>query len=197
MPVTDLKPLVLDLSIDPWEHQPKETVLRFNQFCHYRDLGRSRTLAAVAVALNLNARYVRSLSAAYQWGARAEAFDRHRDARFEQSWLETRRKAATNDATLLDAAVGKVARRLGNMDPAELEVSDVIRLLDVVLRQRRALFPPLALAVEVTGPGGDPVTVQLAEFAQMSSDQRRRAVAELAAQVTRRAQAAAGADDDE
>jgi hypothetical protein len=197
MTVKDLAPLDLDPDLDAWERQPGETVKRHGQFAVYRDLGRVRTLTKVAETLTLNAGYVRQVSAAMRWVERAEAWDRHRDALAQAQWLEERRKAAENDARLLGAAVGKIAGRLQALRADELSVGDLVRLLDVTLRHRRALFGDPQMTVAVTGPGGDPLTVQLAEFSQMGAEQRRLAIEDMVAAVRRRVDAAAGIDDDD
>lgn len=197
MSTVALPTLVLDATLDPWDHQPGETTLRYAQFRTYLDDGRGRTLRKAAETLARHSAYVRTVAAAYRWVERAEAFDRHRDELHEKVWLEQRRKAAERDSQLLDAAVGKVAQRLRTLLPEELDPADLIRMLDVVMRHRRGLFGDPALTVAVTGPAGDPLTVQLAELSAMSADQRRAAITELAAAVQRRSEAAAGGDDDE
>jgi len=188
----------LDPDTDPWERQPDETRKRHSQFCAYRDLGRGRTLRRVADALALNDRYVRAVAAGYRWPERAEAHDRHRDEMHERVWLEERRRAAEQDSRILSAAIGKLAARIRTLRPDELTPATLIRLLDVVLRHRRALFGDLAVTVAVTGPTGDPLTVQLAELATMTPDNRRAVITDLAASVLRRTVAIAGRlDDDE
>lgn len=192
-------PLVeLDPEIDPWERQSgRETPYRFSQFCLYRDGGRGRTLRKVAETLARNDRYIRAVSAAYRWVERAEAWDRHRDQLHERVWLEERRKASENDAKLLSVVVGKVAQRLNTLKAEDLEPSDLIRMLDVVMRHRRGLFGDPAATIALTGAGGDPLTVQLAEFAQLPADQRRAAIVQLTDAVRRRTEAAAGISDDD
>lgn len=192
----DLIPLIMDADTDPWERQSKESVLRFNQFCGYRGLGRTRTLRKVTETLALNDRYVRSVAAAYRWVERAEAWDLHRDELDQQAWLVRRRAAADNDAKLLDAALAKIAQRLKTLTLEELSPTDLIRLFDVSLKHRRTLFGDPVTTVALTGPRGDPLTVQLAEFAHLSIDQRRQAILDLTDAVRRRADAAAGVDDD-
>jgi len=189
--------LALDPALDAWERQPKESLKRYNQFCDYRDMGRTRTLLKVAEKLALNARHVRQTAADFRWTDRVEAFDRHRDHLHEQQWLEERRKAAEDDAKILSAAIGKVVGRLANLKGEDLAVGDMIRLMDVVMRHRRLLYGDPTATVAVTGPGGDPVTVQLAEFAGMPTDQRRAAIADMLAAVARRTQAASGMSDDD
>lgn len=197
MPARDMTPLVLNPDLDPWDRQPGETVKRHAQFAAYRDLGRTRTLRKVAETLTLSAEYLRHVSAANRWVIRAEAFDQHRDQLHEAMWLEERRRAAENDAKLLSAAVGKVAARLNTLKAEELDPPTLARLLDVVLRHRRALFGDPQMTVAVTGPSGDPLTVQVAEFTAMGAEQRRAAIDDMVAQVQRRADAAAGASDDD
>lgn len=198
MPTVQLPTLVLAAGLDPWDRQPGETTRRYDQFRVYLDAGRGRTLRKASETLTLSADYVRHVAAAYRWVERAETYDRHRDDLHEKVWLEERRKAAENDARLLNAATAKVAQRLTTLLPEELEPADLVRMLDVVMRHRRGLFgDPTALTVAVTGPTLDPLTARLAELTSMTADQRRAAIAELAASVQRRSEAAAGGDDDE
>jgi hypothetical protein len=192
-----MTPLTLNPDLDPWDRQPGETVKRHAQFATYRDLGRTRTLRKVAETLTLSAEYLRQVSAAYAWVARAEAFDRNRDQLHEAAWLEERRRAAENDAKLLSAAVGKVAGRLNILKLEDLDPPTLVRLLDVVMRHRRALFGDPQMTVAVTGPGGDPLELKVAEFAAMGAEQKQRAIDDMVAQVQRRAAATAGVDDDD
>ncbi len=197
MSVRDLRRLDLDPSADAWERQPGETVKRYAQFCAYRDLGRARTLRKVSETLTLSADYVRHVAAAMLWVQRAEAFDRHRDELHQAVWLDARREAAERDAAILSEAVQRVAERLRILDAEELSPHDLIRLLDVAMRHRRALFGDPQMTVAVTGPGGDPLAVQMAEFEAMSAEQRRVAIEDMAATTLRRLRAIAGDDDDD
>jgi hypothetical protein len=115
----------------------------------------------------------------------------------ERVWLDERRKAAEYDARLLQGATSLAARRLWSLNETDLSPGDLIRLLDVIMRRRRELFGDPTMTVAVTGPGGDPLTVQLAELAALTPDQRRTAVLGLADDVRRRALAAAGGADDD
>ncbi|MEV5606398.1 hypothetical protein AB0L33_33700 [Streptomyces sp. NPDC052299] len=169
--------LTLDPALDPWERQPKESARKYGQFTTYRDLGRARTLAKAA--------------------ERVEAYDRHLDRLYEATWLEERRKAAESDAKILGAAIGKLAQRLGTLRAEELSASDFIRLMDVAMRHRRVLFGDPTETIAVTGQGGNPLAVQLAEFAQMPEEQRRVRLADLAASVNRRLRAVDDSDDDD
>lgn len=138
----DGDPIDLDPGTDAWERQPAESPKRFGQFATYRDLGRTRTISDTAEQTNLTADYLRHVAAKFRWTERAEAFDRHRDRLHQAMWLEERRKAAEADAKVLSAGIGKLAQRLTSMSPSELSVGDTIRMMDVVMRQRRHLLGP-------------------------------------------------------
>lgn len=189
--------LKLDPALDPWERQPGESALRYAQFCTYRDMGRTRTLRKSAKSLTKNDRYVRDVAVALKWRERAEAYDRHMDRLYDASWLEERRKAAETDAKILGASIGKLAQRLATLNAAELSPGDFIRLMDVAMRHRRTLFGDPTETIAITGQGGNPLAVQLAEFAQLPADQRRVRLADLAASVNRRLRAVDGSDDEE
>lgn len=197
MPRDDMPRLELDPDRDAWERQPKETLKRFGQFTLYRDLGRTRTLRKVSETLSLNDGYLRQVASAYQWNRRAEQHDLHLDGLHQAQWLEQRRKAAEADATMLHAFLVKVGQRLQMLNPESMEVPDLIRALDVLMRHRRALFGDPQMTIAVTGPAGDPLTVQLADFAGMPAEQRRKAILALTDDVRRRAEAPAGLDDDD
>lgn len=138
----DGTPIDLDPGTDAWERQPTESPKRFGQFATYRDLGRTRTIRDTAEQIDVTADYLRHVAAKFRWSERAEAFDRHRDRLHQAMWLEERRKAAEADAKVLSAGIGKLAQRLTSMSPSELSVGDMIRMMDVVMRQRRHLLGP-------------------------------------------------------
>ncbi|MEV6565880.1 hypothetical protein [Streptomyces kronopolitis] len=140
---------------------------------------------------------VRKASAEFRWLERAEAYDRHLDKLYEATWLEERRKAAEADARILGAAIGKVAQRLPSLNAQEMSAGDVIRLMDVAMRHRRALFGDPTETIVVTSEGRSPLAGKLEEFAGLPADQRNARLTELAATVTRRVRAVEGSDDDD
>ncbi|MEV6738685.1 hypothetical protein AB0N14_17820 [Streptomyces sp. NPDC051104] len=190
-------PITLDPSLDPWERQPSETAKKHGQFVTFRDLGRTRTLTEAAQKLTLAYGHVRNLASEFRWRERVEAYDRHLDVQYEAMWLQERRKAAETDAKILGAAIGKLAQRLTTINPAEMSVGDFIRLMDVAMRHRRVLFGDPTETIAVTGEGSNPLAQQFAEFAQMSPEQRRARLADLADSVQQRIRAVDGGDDEE
>ncbi len=193
--MTNLTPITLHPNLDPWERQPKESQKRYAQFCHYRDQGRTRTLRKSAESLALAEGYVRDVASAFKWRERVEAYDRHLDRQYEAMWLEERRKAAETDAKILGAAIGKLAQRLTSLNPAELTAGDFIRLMDVAMRHRRVLFGDPTETIAVTGDGSNALAKQFEDFAQMTPEQRRARLGELAASVNQRIKAVDGSDD--
>lgn len=190
-------PITLAPTLDPWERQPRESARKHGQFVTYRDLGRARTLAKAAENLTLAYGHVKNVAAEYRWRERVEAYDRHLDRLYEATWLEERRRAAETDAKILGAAIGKLAQRLGTLRADDLSPGDFIRLMDVAMRHRRVLFGDPTETIAVTGQGGNPLAVQLAEFAQMPEELRRVRLADLAETVTRRLRAVDGSEDDD
>lgn len=190
-------PITLDPALPPWEQQPGETTKRYGQFVTYRNIGRARTLPKAAELLQRHPVTVRKASAEFRWLERAEAYDRHLDQLYEATWLEERRKAAEADAKILGAAIGKGAQRLPSLNAQEMSAGDVIRLMDVAMRHRRALFGDPTETIVVTSEARLPLARKLEEFAGLPADQRNARLAELAATVTRRVRAVEGSDDDD
>ncbi|MFI1507611.1 hypothetical protein [Streptomyces sp. NPDC020597] len=190
-------PITLNPELDPWERQPNETPHKHGQFATYKDLGRTRTLTEAAQRLTLAYGHVRNLAAQYRWRERVEAYDRHLDRQYEAMWLEERRKAAENDAKILGAAVGKLAQRLQTLRADELSAGDFIRLMDVAMRHRRVLFGDPTETIAVTSEGTTALAQHFADFAEMSPEQRRSRLGELAASVNQRIKAVHGSDDED
>ncbi|MEV7413319.1 hypothetical protein [Streptomyces althioticus] len=188
-------PINLDPALDPWERQPGESTHKHGQFTTYRDLGRARTLTDAAQRLTVAYGHARNLAAQYRWRERVEAYDRHLDRQYEAMWLEERRKAAETDAKILGAAIGKLAQRLTSLNPQELTAGDFIRLMDVAMRHRRVLFGDPTETIAVTGDGSNALAKQFEDFAQMTPEQRRARLGELAASVNQRIKAVDGSDD--
>ncbi|MFI6816134.1 hypothetical protein ACIBG7_27275 [Nonomuraea sp. NPDC050328] len=166
------------------------------QFTSTPTSARAAHAPETAESLTKNDRYVRDVAVAIKWCERAEAYDRHLDKLYEQAWLEERRKAAEADAKILGAAVGKIAQRLPALRAEDLSAGDLIRLLDVTMRHRRGLFGDPTLTVAVTGPRGDPLIVQLADFANLAPEERRRRLADLVAAMGCRVAAEGGGEDE-
>lgn len=181
---------------DPWERRSGESSPAFEAFARYRDAGIERSIRGVAQELGKSATLLARWSSANDWVARAAAWDAEQDRRWRNQIAARRRRAIDRHINMAQLAQTKVAARLMGLDEQTLSATELTRLLDVAVRiEREALGEPQRL--ELTGADGDPVSVQVAEFAAMGAEQRRLAIADIAAAVSRRVQAATGTDDDD
>lgn len=191
--------ITLDPALDPWERQPGETPKRHARFLAFRDLGLTRTLAKASDQLALSYSHVRALAAQYRWQDRAAAWDTHQQRQYTAEMEEERRRSARDDAKILRIMTGMVGQALPHVQQRaqDMTITEFTRFVETTMRLRRNLFGDPTDTVAITGPGGDPLTVQLTEFQQMPAEQRRVRLAELAASVTRRVQALDGDDDED
>lgn len=180
----DPAPITLDPERDPWEQQPGETDRQYGQFSVYRDLGKARTVAKTAETVAKNASYLRRVAAAGKWRDRAAAYDRHLDQIHEAAWAEECRKAAQADARILGAAAGKIAQRLAALNPEQLSAGDLIRMMDVVMRQRRQLLG-LATPSAAAQPAGDPDLPDVVELQGLTAEERRYRIREMTEGILR------------
>lgn len=191
--------ITLDPALDPWERQPGETPKRHARFLAFRDLGLTRTLAKASDELALSYSHVRALAAQYRWQDRAAAWDTHQQRQYTAEMEEERRRSARDDAKILRIMTGMAGQALPHVQQRaqDMTITEFTRFVETTMRLRRNLFGDPTDTVAITGPGGDPLTVQLTEFQQMPAEQRRVRLAELAASVTRRVQALDGDDDED
>ncbi|MEU5497957.1 hypothetical protein [Streptomyces griseofuscus] len=191
--------ITLDPTLDPWERQPGETPKRHSRFLVFRDLGLTRTLAKASDQLALSYSHVRALAAQYRWQDRAAAWDAHQQQQYTAEMEEERRKSARDDAKILRIMTGMVGQALPHIQQqvGSMTVMEFTRFVETTMRLRRNLFGDPTETIAVTGPGGDPLTVQVEEFQKLPPEQRRVRLAELAATVARRAHALDDTDDED
>jgi hypothetical protein len=187
------RPVRLDAERDPWERQPGESALAYGQYCMYRDMGRTRTLAQAAELLTRSHPYLRAVAAAGHWADRAAAWDREQDRIYTEQLTQRRRDMAERHAKIATGFLGKVVTRLTSLDPGELTAADLVRMTDLAAKLERAAFGEPTSTVAVVGPTGQPLEV--ADLAGMSAQQREARLVELRDELSRRL-AAMGADDD-
>lgn len=192
--------ITLDPTLDPWGRQkPNETPKAYQRFLVFRDLGLTRDLAKASDQLALSYSHVRALAAQYRWQDRASAWDTHQQRQYTAEIEEERRRAARDDMKILRVMTGMVGQALPHVQQqvGEMTIAEFTRFVETTMRLRRTLLGDPTETIAVTGAGGDPLTVQVAEFSQMPPEQRRVRLAELAASVSRRVRALDGEDDDE
>jgi len=73
---------IIENSIESWDQCPNESAKEYEAFCVYRGMGRTRSLAKTAEAMNHPAGYKQTLwkwSKKYAWQSRCLDYDRHMD----------------------------------------------------------------------------------------------------------------------
>lgn len=190
-------PLSLDPTTDPWEKQPGETPKKYSRFLVYRDKGLTRTLTEASKDLALSYSYVRTLAVENRWQERAAAWDVYQRQQYSALMDVERRRAAEEDARVLRVMTGMIGQALPNMQPSKMTWTEFTRLVETTMRLRRSLFGDPTDTIAVTGPGGDPLSVQVSEFASLNPEERSERLTALSAAVTRRASALSGDDEDE
>lgn len=188
----------------PWDRQRREPEKAYGYFVLYRDLGRTRTVAKVAVEVHKSRDYLHKLASVWKWVQRAQTWDREEDRLYAEGMAEQRRDMARRHARIASALLGKLVGRLQNLDLSRLGPGDIARWLEVATRvERLALGLPDSTTAH-TGPDGGPIR---AEVDQMSEQQRadffRALMAEAAARADQAiptaepAELAAGDEDEE
>lgn len=194
-------PIILSHDLDPWERQPGESPARYKQFCTYLELGTSRTLAAAARALDRNPVHIRQTAAAYHWRERAAARDAEDFRIVRANTLQDRIIAVRDDAKVLLTLRARLATYIRTMDLSAWEPAEFLRLLEIVLRQGRALFGgsvDLAAALggaEDGAAGSDPFAAEVEEWAAMTPAARAEQMRHLTRLADARLAALSGLDD--
>ncbi|MEV4122871.1 hypothetical protein [Micromonospora sp. NPDC049645] len=203
--MTHRPPIALSSGRDPWEQQPAESDLMYSRFRTYLELGRARTLTQVAEILttlgdpatrSTAARvYIRSLSARYRWVERCGAFDREQSRIEAERLVEQRRDLIQRYRSISGSLVTKAKAGLEKLKDDDLSALDVVRFFKIAFQiESTALGMPVD-TVAVTGPGGGPMLVD--DLGRLTPEERRQRLAQLAAEVGRRAAAPPDSDDED
>jgi hypothetical protein len=195
------QPITLSRDLDPWERQPGESAVRFGQFSTYLGLGRMRTYAAAARELERNPVHVRQIAGAFHWKDRATAKDGEDDRLVRIRTIQDRVVATRDDAKILLTLRAKLAVYIRDLDFSTLEVADFLRLLEIVLRQGRALFGgagdllTLTADGEAAAAGADPFAAEVEAWAGMAPGARADQMRHLTKLASARLVAMSGLDD--
>lgn len=187
----------LDSDKDLWEQQQAESAPAFEAFAVYRDAGPARSTRAAARQVGKNAKLISRWCKKWRWVERVRAWDQDQDRQRRQQAVEALAEMHQRHAKLAAVMTAKIATKLNSVKAEDLTAAQVAQWLDIAVKIERVARGDVSdrAGVEHSGPGGDPLTVQVAEFAKMDPEQRRAAAARLAEEVHRRTQAAAGASD--
>lgn len=178
--------------LDPWDRQPGEPETAYGYFVHYRDLGRTRTVAQVADRVNRSRNYVHNLAAARGWVRRAQAWDREQDRLYSERLVVRRLEMADRHARLAVAVQNLLVQRLQNIRPEQLTAGDVARWLEVATRLERLALGMPETTTGVTGGDGGPIEM---EVTGMSDSEREAFFRALVAEAAARAGMEPGRDE--
>ena len=103
----------------------------------------------------------------------------------------------TMELERLDGLASISQRVIEESDDLELILKAVDRHLKIQARRAALMGLDAPAKSEVSGPAGDPISMQVADFAALPAKVRRERLTELAAEVTRRATANTTKNDDD
>src|SRR5947209_3674977 len=128
---------------------PRESLKAHAAFVVYRDLGRERSLRAVAKLLHRSRQLIDRWSRRHDWVARCRAWDDHRDFVLRKAQLRTIEEMGERHAALSLMIQDVIAQRLSSMTPeevAKLSFRDLIAGLQAATQvERRARGEPEAI----------------------------------------------------
>jgi ParB-like chromosome segregation protein Spo0J len=160
MPTSDA-PIDLADTRDAWERQPGESEVQYRRFTQYQNLGRARTVKAVAADLGKSASYLHNIAHRYRWRERAQLWDADQDRLFLERLTDERQRMVDDHLKLSRGMLSKVARRLKTLDPDELTPADLNRWAATLTQiQARVLGEPTqTVAVQGGMPGSPPIEI--------------------------------------
>lgn len=171
----------------PWERLPGESSQAFEAFTIYRDMGIDRSLAKVASELGKSKALIERWSARDAWVRRVELWEVEQDRAHRQFLIAHRRDTDRRQLQIANAMQRKLVERLASLDTDRMGPRDLGYWLEVTSDvQRKALGQ--GDRIELTGAGGGPV-----EIADLSPEERRARMREIATELARRAAEAEGA----
>jgi hypothetical protein len=120
-----------------WEQYPDESSEAFTAFCIYRDMGPSRSIDKVALALNpereheggRRAAYGRLFvwSSRYRWVSRARGYDLEQVRIEKEVWESERRELARKRLHVSHLMLDMVTERLNGIQPDDIPVNQLPR----------------------------------------------------------------------
>jgi hypothetical protein len=122
-----------------WERLPREPTKAHGAFRIYRDMAPAqRDIARVADQIGLSARRVREWAAEWEWRQRADEWDDACHHIEDQERLEAIRSMHAIHRRAGRAAVMKAAQALSLVDPEQMPISAVARLLELGAKLERS-----------------------------------------------------------
>ena len=156
-----------------WDRQKHETQKAFAAFVVYRDLGPDRSQEKAAAELGKSRQLLNKWSVKWSWVTRARDYDDHLDALRQKAAADEIQGSRRRHLTLARTFLAAITERLKEMDPDELPVQNLDRVLRTVVEIELAslgvpLLPGTTSRMEVVGGAREDdrpvlVTLELAE----------------------------------
>jgi hypothetical protein len=181
---------------DPWDRQPTETARQYGRFAFYRDIGALRTINHVHKLLTETGDHIkpdslRQTAYEHRWAERAQAWDISQAAADRERLIVERRDMIKRHRSVASALLAQGVKALRSIKPEDMSPADVVRFLKLGTDIDAAALGQPQQTVAVTGPSGGPI--QTEDVALLTPEERRVRLAEIAAELARRA----GVDTDE
>lgn len=181
--------LVIGADRDPWERQPGESQKQYARFGFYRDLGRLRTLAQVHRLLvetgdSIKSDTLRQTAYEFRWKDRAEAWDIAQDAAAQEKLIKARLEMVDRHQKIAKGLLAKALEALRIIPVAEMTSADVVRYIKLATDIERIAIGEPQRTISVTGPTGGPV--QTEDLTNLTKEERKRRLADIAAELARR-----------
>ena len=146
-----------------WERQYGESRQAYAAFKEYRDLPpHQRTLAKAAEKYGRSVRLIERWSGQWQWMKRVAAFDLDQDRFKLQAERDAIIEMSRRQAQIALMFQTKLIQRLNDIDPGELEPTDLARWFEVATKVERLArgLPDQITREEITGAGGGPISIE-------------------------------------
>ena len=126
----------------PWERQPNESAKGYWYFQQYSECHPlERSLARVGRESGVSTSFLERLSVQHGWVARAEAWELERDRQSRVRLTDRLEELQRRHLAIADTALKKISQRLEDLDPADIQVQHLPRLLEAVIRVQELLLP--------------------------------------------------------
>jgi hypothetical protein len=194
------KPINLTPGRELWDQQPRESSRQYERFLRFRDLGRMRSLTTANKVLTgigdkITYGTIRIESHLYRWTERAQAWDRHQDEADRERITQARRDMIDRHQKIAGALAKKALGALRVLQDADLDPADIVRFLKLATDlEVRALGEP-SQTIAVTGPAGGPIVTE--DITNLTGEERRVRLREVATELARRAGLTTTETDDE
>lgn len=177
---------------EPWSQQRGEPALQFARFTTYLDSGPARNMSALARAEGIDSSSIREAALKWRWRERANLYDAEQRRRHLADMHARRRdlqQRAMNVAVVTVGLIGANLRRYADVDAHPIDVKDLpafARMADIM---HRIASDSADATIAITGHDGGPIRHVLSEFVGLTEEEKDQRAVEMAAGVTRLADA--------